>query len=178
MNYIITILIAELVKDKEPLCDIILSAAMAFVSSASPITPSKDSSETDLNINNTEDEIHMDISNWTPAQKKKLQHMTEFHEEYQEIFGEKASIHTIMKRRISHMNPPIPTSVCEEEMQSANVDANEVIIEHIMDAQGNKVKRLKPLLIKSEPDRECVQHIHSDDNLPVVPEEIFLQREK
>ena len=78
MNYIITVLIAELVKDKKPLCDILLSAAMAFVSSTSPITTSKDSSETDLNINNTEDEIHMDISNWIPAQKKKLQHMTEF----------------------------------------------------------------------------------------------------
>ena len=89
---------------------------MAFVSSTSPITTSEDSSEMDLNINNTEDEIHMDISNWIPAQKKTLQHMTEFHKEYQWIFGEKASIHTIMKRRISHMNPPIPTSVCEEEM--------------------------------------------------------------
>ena len=149
---------------------------MAFVSSTSPFTTSKDSSETDLSINGTEDEIHMDISNWTPAQKKKLQHMTEFHEEYQWIFGEKASNHTIMKRRISHMNPPIPTSVCEEEMQSVNMDANEVIIKYITNAQGNKVKRLKPLLIKSEPDREYVQCIHSDDNLPVVPEENFLQK--
>ena len=66
--------------------------------------------------------------------------MTEFHEDYQQIFGEKASIHTIKKRRILHMNPPIPDSVCKEEMQSANVDANEVIIEYIMDAHGNKVK--------------------------------------
>ena len=176
MDYIITVLIAESVKDKKPLCDTILSAAMAFASSTSPITTSKNSSETDLNINSTEDEIHMDISNWTPAQKKKLQHMTEFHKEYQWIFGEKASISTIMKRRISCMNPPIPTSVCEEEMQSANMDAKEVVIEYITDAQGNKVKRLKPLLIKSEPDREYVQHIHSDDNLPVVPKENFLQK--
>ena len=29
------------------------------------------------------------------------------------------------------MNPPIPTSVCEEEMQSAHLDTNEVIIEYI-----------------------------------------------
>ena len=175
-NYIITILIAELVKDIKPLCDIFLSAAMAFILSTSPITTSKDSSETDLNINSTEDEIHTDISNQIPAQKKKLQHITEFHEEYQWIFGEKASIHTIMKRRISCMNLPIPTSVCEEEMQSANVDANEVVIKYIKDVQGNKVKRLKPLLIKSEPDKEYVQHIHSDDNLTVVPEENFLQK--
>ena len=86
MNYIKTVLIAELVKAKKPLCDIILSAAVAFLSSTSPIVASEDSSETDLNINSTEDEIHTDISNWTPAQKKKLQHMTEFHKEYQWIF--------------------------------------------------------------------------------------------
>ena len=61
-------------------------------------------------------------------------------------------------------------------MQNANVDANKVVMEYITDAQGNKVKRLKPLLIKSEPDTEYVQHIHSDDNLPVVPEENFLQK--
>ena len=45
-------------------------------------------------------------------------------------------------------------------MQSANVDANEAIIEYIMDAHGNKVKKLKPLLIKSEPDRVCSTHTH------------------
>ena len=149
---------------------------MAFVPSTSPITSSEDSqngSETDLNIHNTEDEMHTDTSKWTLAKRKKLQHMTEFHEEYKWIFGEKASIHTIMKRRISHMNPPIPDSVCKEEMESANVDANEVIIEYITDAQGNKVKKLKPLLIKSEPDREYIQHIHSDNNLPAVPENNF-----
>ena len=152
---------------------------MAFVSHASPIKSSEDSqngSETDLNINNMEDEIHTDTGNWTLAKRKNIQHMTEFHEEYQWIFGEKASIHTIMKRRISHMNPPIPDSVCKEEMQSASVDANEVIIEYIMDAHRNKVKKLKPLLIKSEPDREYAQHIHSDDNLPAVPENNFLQK--
>ena len=39
-----------------------------------------------------------------------------------------------------------------------------------------KLNGLKPLLIKSEPNRECVQHIHSDDNLPAVPEGNFLQK--
>ena len=46
------------------------------------------------------------------------------------------------------MNPPIPKSVCEEEMQNASLDTNEVIVEYITDAQGNKIKKLKPLLIK------------------------------
>ena len=105
---------------------------MATVPITSQITTSKDNrtnSDTDLSIVNTNDEMHTDLSTWTPAERKKLQHMTEFHEEYQHVFGEKASIHIIMKHRLSHMNPPIPKSVCEEEMQNASLDTNEVIIE-------------------------------------------------
>ena len=74
------------------------------------------------------------------------------------------------------MNPPIPKSVCEEEMQNASLDSNEVIVKYITDAQGNKINKLKPSLIKSEPEREYIQHIHSDDNLPAVPEENFVQK--
>ena len=133
-------------------------------------------SDTDLSIVNTEDEMLTNLSMWTTAVKKKLQHITEFHEEYEHVFGEWPSLCTIMKCRISHMNPPIPKSVCEEEMQNANLNTNEVIIEYINDAQGNKVKKLKPLLIKSEPDREYAQNIPSDDNLPAVPEENFIQK--
>ena len=157
----------------------LFNIVMATVPITSQITTSKDNrtdSDTDLSIVKTEDEIHTDLSTWTPAEKKKLQHMTEFHEEYQCVFSEKASICTIMKCRLSHMNPPIPKSVCEEEMQNANLDTNEVIIEYITDAQGNKIKKLKPLLIKSEPNGEYVQHIPSDDNLPAVPEEKFIQK--
>ena len=150
------------------------SIAMVFVSN-STLSDDKSSSETDLNIVNTEDEMCTDIANWTPAKWKKLQHMKEFHEEYQRVFGKKASIHTIMKRRISHMNPPMPDSVCKEEMQNATVEID-VIIEYITDAQGKKIKKLKPLLIKTEPNREYTQQVYSDDNLPDVPEDHFIQK--
>ena len=154
---------------------------MATVPIVLQITTSTDEdnrtdSGTNLSAVYTKDELHTDISTWTPAKRKKLQHMTEFYEEYQHVFGEKASIQTIMKRRISHMNPPMPKSVCEEEMQSAHLDTNEDIIEYITDAHGNKIKKLKPLLIKSELDREYSQHVPSDDNLPAVPEENFTQK--
>ena len=56
------------------------------------------------------------------------------------------------------------------------MDTNEVIIEYITDAQGNIIKKLKPLLIKSEPDRDYTQNIPSHDNLPAVPEENFIQK--
>ena len=63
---------------------------MATISNTSSITNSKDSqnnSGTDLN-DNMEDEIQTDTSNWTLAEKKKLQYMIDFHTEYQQIFGE------------------------------------------------------------------------------------------
>ena len=71
------------------------------------------------------------------------------------------------------MNPPIPTSVCKEEMQHAETD--DVIVEYITDSKGNRVKKLKPLLIKSEPNKTYVQHLPSDDELPPALEEKFHQ---
>ena len=64
---------------------IVCSIAMDTVSNTSPITTSEGSqndSETDLN-DNTDDEMHTDTSKWTLAKRKRLQHMTDFHEEYQ-----------------------------------------------------------------------------------------------
>ena len=132
--------------------------------------------ETDLSAENTDDEIHTDISAWFTVDKKKLQHMTEFHQEYQCVFGEGASIQTIMKRRISHMNPPMPKAVCEEEMQSAHLDNSEVIIEYMTNVYSNRIKKLKPIFFKSEPGREHTCHIDSDDDLPAVPEENFTHK--
>ena len=159
----------------------LFTIVMATIPIASQITTSTDEdsrpdSDTDLSAENTEDELHANTSTWTPANKKKLQHMTEFHQEYQHIFGEGASIWTIMKRRIFHMNPPMPKSVCEEEMQSAHLDNNEVIIEYMTDVHVNKIKKLKPILIKSEPDKEYAHHVVSDDDLPAVHEKNFTQK--
>ena len=50
------------------------------------------SSGTDLSDILTKNEERIDTTNWTLAKRKKLQHMKEFHEEYQHIFGEKASL--------------------------------------------------------------------------------------
>ena len=65
-------------------------------------------------------------------------------------------------------------SICREEMQSATQD-NDVVIEYITDAQGRKIKKLKPIFIKSKPDREYTHHIHSDNDLPKIPEDRFTQ---
>ena len=65
----------------------------------------EETSGTDLDEINTEDERTTDISNWSDKERKKLQHMTEFHQEYQRVFGNWASLRTIIRKRISHMNP-------------------------------------------------------------------------
>ena len=52
---------------------------MTTVPFTSQITTSEDNRadpDTDLSIVNTEDEMQTDLSMWTPAEKKKLQHMT------------------------------------------------------------------------------------------------------
>ena len=72
------------------------------------------------------------------------------------------------------MNPPMPESICREEMQSATQD-NEVVIEFITDAQGKRIKKLTPILVKTEPDREYTQHFYSDGEAPKIPEEHFNQ---
>ena len=151
---------------------------MATTTSQIPTSPSEDTqtSGTDLEEINTEDEITIDTSKWLEKEKKKLQHMTEFHQEYQRVYGNKASLRTIIRKRIACMNPPIPSAICKEEMQDANIDTNEVIIEYMTDMHGNKVKKLKPLFIKSEPNKTYVQHIYSDDELPAVAEENFIQK--
>ena len=64
---------------------IFYSIAMATILNTSPITTSKDNQndlETDLN-DNMEDIMQTDTSNWTLVEKKRLQHMTDFHGEYQ-----------------------------------------------------------------------------------------------
>ena len=124
---------------------------MATTTSQIPTSPSEDTqtSGTDLEEINANDEIAIDTSKWSKKERKKLQHMTEFHQEYQRVFGDKASLSTIIRKRIACMEPPIPSSICKEEMQDANIDTNEVIIDYITDAHGNKVKKLKPLFIKS-----------------------------
>ena len=146
-----------------------------MASTSTPPSFGDHTSETDLSDISTEEERQIDTTTWSTTEHKKLQHMTEFPEEYQKVFGERTSIHAIMKNRISHMNPPMPNMVCREEMQNATIE-NDVIIEYITDAQGRRIKKLKPLLIKSEPDREHVHHVHSNDNLPSVSEDKFTQK--
>ena len=77
---------------------------MATIPTTSTITTFADEEnrtnyETDLSAKNTDYEIHADTSTWSPANKKKLQHMTaSFIKNTSTCFREGASLWTIMKR--------------------------------------------------------------------------------
>ena len=58
----------------------------------------EETASTDLEDTNTDDEGATDISIWSNKEHKKLQHMTEFHQEYQKVFGDRASLRTIIKK--------------------------------------------------------------------------------
>ena len=76
----------------------VISYFIIVMASNSTSPPSEDyTSGTDLSNIPTEEERQIDTATWMIAKRKKLQHMVEFHEEYQHVFGEKASICTIMK---------------------------------------------------------------------------------
>ena len=128
---------------------------------STPTSPSFEDQTTGTDLNDIpteEEERQTDTTTWSLPQRKKLQHMTEFHEEYQKIFKEKASLRTIMKNRISYMNPPMPNMVCREEMQNATLE-KDIIIEYITDAQGRRVKETKTSSHKIQTrQRTCPPH--------------------
>ena len=72
----------------------LFNPAMATIPNTTliPTTPSTSedtqTSGTDLEEINTEDEMNIDISKWSDKERKKWQHMKEFHEEYQKVFGD------------------------------------------------------------------------------------------
>ena len=87
----------------------LFTIVMATIPTASQISTSADEeniTDTDLSVENTEDELQADTSTWSPADQKKLQHMTEFHQEYQCIFGEGASILDYHEKKNIPNEPP------------------------------------------------------------------------
>ena len=60
---------------------------IALQITASAHEDNRTNSDTNLSAVNTKDKLYTDISTWTPTVKKKLQHMTEYHEEYQHVLA-------------------------------------------------------------------------------------------
>ena len=78
----------------------------------------------------------------------------EFHEHYQKTHGIAGTSSQII-RYISDLNKPaMPVDIAKEELANVDVDEEQVQIVKMVDKDGKLVKKVKPILIKKELNRE------------------------
>ena len=94
----------------------LFNIVMGTIPTTHQITSSTDEenrtdSNTDLSAENTEDELHTNTNTWSHADKKKLQHMTEFHEEYHHCFW-RGSLHLDKHEKKNIPYEPTYAQIC------------------------------------------------------------------
>ena len=102
----------------------------------------------------TEEELEEEFNKLSASNKIRYNQWVEFHEHYQKTHGIAGTSSQII-RYISDMNKPaIPVEIVKEELANVDVDDKQVQIVKMVDKDGKLVKKVKPILIKKELDRE------------------------
>ena len=102
----------------------------------------------------TEEELEEEFNKLSASNKIRYNQWVEFHEHYQKTHGIAGTSSQII-RYISDMNKPaIPAEIAKEELANVDVDEEQVQIVKMVDKDGKLVKKVKPILIKKELDRE------------------------
>ena len=102
----------------------------------------------------TEEELEEEFHNLSASDKIRYNQWVEFHEHYQRTHGIAGTSSQII-RYISDMNKPaIPTEIAKEELANVDIDEEQVQIVKMVNKDGKMVKKVKPILIKKELDRE------------------------
>ena len=94
----------------------------------------------------------------------------EFHQEYQRRYGGNDSIRAIMRKHVNRYQPPIPQQIIRAEMQGSEM-ANEVEVVYEERADGTTAKRIKPIFVKNEPDKEYATLQPAEEEFPWFPDE-------
>ena len=88
------------------------------------------------------------------SDKIRYNQWVEFHEHYQRMHGI-AGTSSLIILYISDMNKSaIPTEIAKEELANVDIDEEQVQIIKMVDKDSKMVKKVKPILIKKELDRE------------------------
>ena len=96
--------------------------------------------------------------------KIKYNQWVEFHEHYQRTHGIAGTSSEIFCY-ISDLNKPaIPAEVAKEELTNVDIDEEQVQIVKMVDKDGKMIKKVKPILIKKELDREYATKIPFERN--------------
>ena len=102
----------------------------------------------------TEEELEEEFNKLSTSDKIKYNQWVEFHEAYQRTHGIAGTSSQIFSY-ISDLNKPaIPPEVAKEELVNVDIDEEQVQIVKMVDKDGKMIKKVKPILIKKELDRE------------------------
>ena len=102
----------------------------------------------------TEEELEEEFNKLSASDKIRYNQWVEFHEHYQKTHGIAGTSSQII-RYISDLNKPaIPVEIAKEELANVDVDDEQVQIVKMVDKDGKLVKKVKPILIKKEINRE------------------------
>ena len=102
----------------------------------------------------TEEELKEEFNKLSASNKIRYNQWVEFHEHFQKTHGIAGTSYQIICY-ISDMNKPaIPVEIAKEELANVDVDDDQVQIVKMVDKDGKLVKKVKPILIKKELERE------------------------
>ena len=123
----------------------------------------------------TEEELEEEFNKLSASDKIKYNQWVEFHEAYQRTHGITGTSSQIF-HYISDLNKPaIPSEVAKEELANVDTDEEQVQIVKMVDKDGKMVKKVKPILIKKELDREHATKIPFERHLGEI---IFTDAER
>ena len=107
----------------------------------------------------TEEELEEEFNKLSASDKIRYNQWVEFHEHYQRTHGI-AGMSSQIFCYISDLNKPaVPTEVAKEELANVDIDEEQVQIVKMVDKNGKMVKKVKPIMIKKELDREHATEI-------------------
>ena len=92
------------------------------------------------------------------SDKIKFNQWVQFHDTYQRTHGITGTSQII--RYVSNLNKPaIPTEIAKEELMNIDIDEEQVQIIRTVDKSRKMIKKVKPILIKKEIDREYASKV-------------------
>ena len=101
-----------------------------------------------------EEELEEEFNKLSASDKIRYNQWVEFHEHYQKTHGIAGTSSQII-HYISDLNKlAIPVEIAKEELANVYVDDKQVQIVKMVDKDGKLVKKVKPILIKKEINRE------------------------
>ena len=113
--------------------------------------PEEDSSsDFECFIELSEEDLALEFVKLSASDKIRYNEWFDFHTKYQRSMGIGGSVSQII-RNISNQNKPlIPEEILRREFEEVHIDPDQVQIKCMVDQDGRKVKKVKPILIKKE----------------------------